>query len=394
MPESRRVRALFVALILALVVALFSVDYTVQRGDTLGKIARDNGVSVSELAEANGISNPNLIHPGQVLVIPGEEGEPDQLHEVARGETLNRISARYGVKTSEIVSANALNNPNLIYPGQKLLIPGVASTQSAGGSGEAESDETEPDETSPPPASTTGRSGQYHVVKRGETPYTIATLYAGVSAEDIAMANGIINGVIYSGTRLYLDGPGYVATGTGGQSTYAVNRGDRLADIAARFSTSVSRLAELNGISNPNLIRSGQVLTVPGGGSWVCPVSGATFFNDWGFPRSGGRFHNGNDLFASYNTPVVAPVSGEVKFKIGNIGGNQFNLYGDDGTIYIGSHMDSFEGGSRRVSAGEVLGYIGTTGNAVGTRPHLHFEIHHDGVTANPYPTLVANGCK
>jgi LysM repeat protein len=77
---------------LVLAVALFSVDYTVQRGDTLGRIARDNDISLSELIQANNISNPNLIYPGQKLTIPGTE----EVYTVAFGDTLGRIAKSGG----------------------------------------------------------------------------------------------------------------------------------------------------------------------------------------------------------------------------------------------------------------------------------------------------------
>ena len=81
MPENRRrrasrrqVRRAFAAgATLALLVGLFSVDYTVERGDTLNKIAREVGVPVADLVEANNISIPNLIRSGQVLVIPSAD---------------------------------------------------------------------------------------------------------------------------------------------------------------------------------------------------------------------------------------------------------------------------------------------------------------------------------
>ena len=80
MPKFRRSRALIVGAVLALLVATFSVDYTVEPGDTLGKIARELGVSVSALADVNNLSNPNLIYPGQVLTIPGKNGAPSVTH--------------------------------------------------------------------------------------------------------------------------------------------------------------------------------------------------------------------------------------------------------------------------------------------------------------------------
>ena len=376
MPKSRRVRALVVGLTLTLLVVAFSVDYTVEKGDTLGRIARDHGVSLSELVEANNISNANLIHPGQVLVIPGEKGEPAQIHIVSSGETLNKIAAKYSVSAASIAKINSLANPDLIRPGQELVIGPTTGGSGGGALG-----------------SGTSRSGAYHIVERGESVVSIAAQYEGVSAKGIISANGIVNGTIYSGTRLFLDGPGFIASGTEGSSSYTVKKGDRLVDIAARYGTSVSKLASVNEISNVNLIWSGQVLDIPGGSEWVCPVGGGRFFNDWGFPR-GSRYHEGNDIFGDFLTPVRAPVSGSVIFKVGSIGGNQFNLSGADGVLYIGSHMESVEGKSRNVQAGDVIGYLGTSGNAVGSRPHLHFGMHWNHMWVNPYPSLLANGCK
>jgi murein DD-endopeptidase MepM/ murein hydrolase activator NlpD len=232
-------------------------------------------------------------------------------------------------------------------------------------------------------------------VQKGETPEEIAAQYSGVSVKDITTANGITNQVIYTGTRLFLDGPAHTATGTTGSGTYTVQRGDRLGDIATRYGTSISKIASSNGITNVNLIRAGQRLEVPGGGNtWVCPVADASFFNDWGFPRAGGtRFHEGNDLFTTYSAPILAPVSGTVGFKTGPLGGLQFNLKGSDGVEYIGSHLSAKERDGR-VNAGDIIGYVGTSGNAQGTHPHLHFGMYLGGLAINPYPTLIANGCK
>ncbi len=110
--------------------------------------------------------------------------------------------------------------------------------------------------------------------------------------------------------------------------------------------------------------------------------------NDWGFPRTGGRFHEGNDMFAPRGTPFIAPVSGTVERKVGKIGGNQVKLMGDNGIGYYGTHLGRFGKGGR-VAAGDVIGYVGDSGNARGTATHLHFEIHPGGGAAvNPYPTL------
>jgi murein DD-endopeptidase MepM/ murein hydrolase activator NlpD len=176
---------------------------------------------------------------------------------------------------------------------------------------------------------------------------------------------------------------------------HTVVRGDTLAGIARRYGVATEALAAANGIPRPWILYADARLFLSAPNRLPvdlvrCPVPGASFVNDWGFPRSGGRVHSGTDLFAGRGTPVLAPTSGTVSYGTGTIGGRQFRLAGDDGTLYLGSHMDAF-GSSGRVAAGAVIGYVGSSGNAAGSRTHLHFEVHPDGGAAmNPYPLIRA----
>ena len=107
-----------------------TISYTVQRGDTLFAIARRYGTTVDEIVNINSIANPNLIYPGEVLRIPtnsttqGEEtrGTGDIIYTVQRGDTLSKIAREYNVSVAHIVELNDISNPNLIYPGEKLRI--------------------------------------------------------------------------------------------------------------------------------------------------------------------------------------------------------------------------------------------------------------------------------
>lgn len=152
--------------------------YTVVSGDCLYTIGSKLGVSWGSIASANGLYSPYVIYPGQVLVIPGGSGAVSggTTYTVKSGDCLSAIGSRFGVSWSSIASANGINSPYTIYPGQTLTIPGASSTPSA----------------------------RYYTVRSGDT----------------------------------------------------------LSGIASRYGTTYTRLAQINGISNPNLIYPGQSIKV------------------------------------------------------------------------------------------------------------------------------------
>jgi lysozyme len=99
--------------------------YTVKSGDTLSSIASKYGTTYQVLAAYNNIANPNLIYPGQVIKIPGnsEANKPKATYyTVKAGDTLSGIAKKYGTTVTQLVKLNNIKNKNLIYPGQKLRV--------------------------------------------------------------------------------------------------------------------------------------------------------------------------------------------------------------------------------------------------------------------------------
>lgn len=121
------------------------------------------------------------------------------------------------------------------------------------------------------------------------------------------------------------------------------------------------------------------------------PVAGeATYSDDWHAPRSTPvpHDHEGTDVFAAKGTPVVASADGKLTVQRDSaVGGNAVRITEADGTYYYYAHLDRFAVGiedGNRVRKGDIIGFVGRTGNAEGGAPHLHFEIHPRGGAAVP----------
>ena len=220
-------------------------SYTVQRGDTLWSIARRFGTTVGRLASLNGIQNPSLIYPGQVLRLPGHAGSGTVgasggpiTYTVRRGDTLWAIARRFGTTVSALAAENGIQNPSLIYPGQVLRV-GAASSGAA--------------------VDRSSVSAATYTVRQGDTLWSIATRF-DTTVSSIAAENGIQNpSLIYPGQVLQISA-GQASAASSGAITYTVQRGDTLWSIATRFGTTVNRLAGINELQNPRLIYPGQVL--------------------------------------------------------------------------------------------------------------------------------------
>ena len=122
----------------------------------------------------------------------------------------------------------------------------------------------------------------------------------------------------------------------------------------------------------------------------TCPVAGpVSFVDSFGWPRPGGRIHEGIDMISPYGTPIVAVHSGNAVQTPNSLGGNAVIVYHDGGSDFTYyAHMSSY-GASGHVGAGQVIGYVGSTGDT--NVNHLHFEYHPGGGGAiDPYQTLLA----
>lgn len=125
----------------------------------------------------------------------------------------------------------------------------------------------------------------------------------------------------------------------------------------------------------------------------ACPVGAPNAFSDsWGAPRSGGRSHQGVDMFAAHGTPLYAVEAGTIRTSDNSLGGISLHLTGVGGASYYYAHLsERIVVTGERVDAGQVVGAVGNTGNAISTPPHLHFEYHPGGGDpVNPTPLVTA----
>ena len=232
-----------------------------------------------------------------------------------------------------------------------------------------------------------------YTLRWGDTLGGVARRF-GVSTGALAAANGIGDpNRVREGQVLRIPDAGGRASSASAGGVHRVAAGETLGAIARRHGTTVSRLVQLNGLRDPNRIRVGQVLRLAAP-QWVCPVQGRVrFVSVFGDPRGGGRRHAGVDLMAPTGTPVVANTSGFFKRSSNRLGGHAYYLEGDDGIVYYGAHLSEYVGGTRYVRLGEAIGRVGSSGNAAGTVPHLHFEaMPGGGDPVDPMPRL-ARAC-
>ncbi|EEF26132.1 conserved hypothetical protein [Ricinus communis] len=134
--------------------------------------------------------------------------------------------------------------------------------------------------------------------------------------------------------------------------------------------------------------------SLPAPAALLVPVAGvkpAQLADTWGGARSGGRRHEGIDIFAKRGTPVLSSTEGIV-LRVGTnrLGGQVVWVLGPGGQRHYYAHLERYGDvrAGMRVRTGSILGYVGNTGNAATTPPHLHYGIYTAGGAINPYPLL------
>ena len=249
-----------------------TVVHTVRWGETVEDLAAAYGVSVGDVAAANRLTAGTHARAGQQLIVPHVSRKNSQPHSVAAapsyetvhvvqpGETLSKISVRYGVPMADIIAANNILNPSRIYSGQRLIIPVPGTTQPA-------------------------QATVSYTVQRGEYLSQIANRF-GVSVASILQANNISNpSLLYVGQVLTIPGssgapsPAQPAPQPAPQpiqtTTYVIQPGDTLQSIAYRHGTTVAALMQANQIADMNRIFWGQTLVVSGSAAAPAPAPSA-----------------------------------------------------------------------------------------------------------------------
>jgi murein DD-endopeptidase MepM/ murein hydrolase activator NlpD len=381
--------------------------YTVQRGDTLYRIARLQATSVSELVRLNNLANPNWLYAGQVLVLPGAAGCQSQpatepaapaaapaatasVYVVQRGDTLSRIAARNGITVGALVAANDIADAARIYVGQRLVLasaPQVAATDTPGTSARVASlSPAVPEQgrtlsISVPAAnlaSVTGALGDWPLqfFLEGDRYVSLLGVQAFASPGEYRLT---LNLTDQTGNTSAVSQPVTVAPG-GYASERIVLNTEKSALLEPALQA--AERAQVGAVVAPSTpVRHWQGLfQMPAGGRVTSWFGTRRSYN--GGPFS--SYHDGVDLSVAGGWNVVAPAPGIVVLAQAlTVRGNVIII--DHGWgVYSGFwHQSALAVRvGEVVQAGQVIGTIGNTGLSTGA--HLHWALFVGGVSVDP----------
>ena len=251
-----------------------TIDYYVKDGDTIASVAEKFEVTVEKVRQLNFLQDDN-IYVGQILQMPYSEGitaegaptptpEPYR-YTVEAGDSLGTIAQQFGVSGVSIMEANELQDPNSVYVGQSLVIPNYAPPNSLAASEEAAAtDSTGSEQSSEQSTEPASGQGVSHIVQPGETLYGIAQKY-GVDANVIAEANNIANpNQLRVGQKISIPGITTRQAAAALGRVHVIQSGESLSAIAQQYGVSPEEIITFNNISNPDAIYVGQELIIPG----------------------------------------------------------------------------------------------------------------------------------
>ena len=233
--------------------------YTIKSGDTLSKIASNYGTNIKQLCIWNNIKNPNLIYPGQKIIVKkknsyeqnNEENNYENVYyTIKSGDTLSEIASNYGTNIKQLCSWNNIQNPNLIYPGQKIIVQKSHINTNYSFNQE------------------NNYENVYYTIKSGDTLSKIASNY-GTNIKQLCSWNNIQNpNLIYPGQKIIVQKSHINTNYSFNQENnyenvyYTIKSGDTLSKIASNYGTTINQLCSWNNIQNPNLIYPGNRIIV------------------------------------------------------------------------------------------------------------------------------------
>lgn len=409
--------------------------HIVQPGETLGAIARLYELDLDQLVQWNDLANPNALFVGQVIVLaptsvpptvvpdtgvdaPVDDGIPDVsapidlgqgsgqpqaiaalpqgplslIHVVLPGETLFRIGQTYSVAVNDIIRANGIEDPSLIYPGQQLEIPGVQAPQLV-----AQLPVPFTSAQVLPMAFIEGRTGMFRIITA--TPATLSgtfldrelrfasendgTRHTALIGVPLGTAAGIyparITAVEPSGATVSLDANVQIAGGG-----YGVEQFTLLADRSNLLDSGIdeAELALLRSVTSaitPNRWFSGA-FGLPAAATITSPFGSTRSYDNGAITRT----HVGTDFAGVPGTPILAAAPGTVVLA------DTLNVRGvstiiDHGWgVYTGYYhqTERYVSIGATVAEGQVIGTIGSSGRVSG--PHLHWELWVSGMPVDP----------
>lgn len=408
------------------------ITYEIQRGDTLAAIAREHNVLLSEIVEANSISNPNRVFVGQTLRIPSQAASPAQADvsspEVDGATTLQVTpevlvgalpSTRFGT-TSSLPGFRSAPSVPLPVPEQTELSVEVDDASDSYSDFEAmESEVTESqsenltDSSIAEEATPQSESDTYveeliqDIEEISETEQSVMRQELLEELDQISQENSDL--VAYRPDGSYIDEQGainpefnaeFIQTDESEQAGLPIPQST---DISADNTLIAVAPLGAENYSSPAQPATGRVVSpdlppLPGAENFV-PSSEATF-DGYLWPARGvltsgygwrwGRMHQGIDIAAPVGTPIYAAAPGVVEFSGWNSGGygNMVDIRHPDGskTRYAHNSRNLVRVG-QRVAQGHQIAEMGSTGYSTG--PHVHFEIHiADRGAINPIALL------